>query len=453
MTSEWFMATEIADLLSITKQGVISRASREQWTYRTKKWRGGPHKEYLLTALPADVQAAYAASVGKDIREFEGELKPVSMPEKKVALTNHNARSNGGAEVIPLEKTSEKRRRTAQARAKLIRVWDASGWNAERFVADLREQLGGKSICQATLYNWLAKYQTYDEAGLVPQYKARGGYGAGLDERTKGLIWAYYLHKNKPSVAHIIRTLDLKEGIRLKPGVVYNYVRYEIPDGVKDYFRRGRKYYHDHYESYIKIDYERYHSMEMVVYDHKTLDFASRVLRGDGWHRVRLVLTAILDKRSRMLLGWWIDEIPSTLTIIRATRMMVERYGCPESGQFDNGKDFTSYWFTGDAWNEQHNVRLGKRERDAVSCVTDDLGMAAHFTWAYHGQSKHIERAFGFFAQEFDKSFESYLGSNTCDRADESHVYLGSFDGAPARPIEELPSVEETRELFGKFAG
>jgi hypothetical protein len=63
--------------------------------------------------------------------------------------------------------------------------------------------------------------------------------------------------------------------------------------------------------------------MQCAVCGHKTLDFASRVLRGGEWHRAQLVLTAATDKRSRMILGWWIDEIPSTVTIIRATRMMV----------------------------------------------------------------------------------------------------------------------------------
>jgi PAS domain-containing protein len=87
-----------------------------------------------------------------------------------------------------------------------------------------------------------------------------------------------------------------------------------------------------------------------------------------------------------------------------------------------------------------------------MSSVTGDLGMASHFALPYHGQSKHIERAFGFVAQEFDKSFESYLGSNTSDRHDESRLYTGSFDGAPMRPVEELPTIEETRALFTKFA-
>jgi hypothetical protein len=150
---------------------------------------------------------------------------------------------------------------------------------------------------------------------------------ASLDNRTKELIWFYFLHKNKPAVAQVIRKLDEKEGIKVNENIVYRYIKYEISDAVKDYFRRGQKYYHDHYEPYISMDYTRYHAMQMAVYDHKTLDFASRIQRADGWHRVRLVLTCIIDKRSRMILGWWIDEVPSTLTIIRATRMMVEKYG------------------------------------------------------------------------------------------------------------------------------
>jgi hypothetical protein len=84
--------------------------------------------------------------------------------------------------------------------------------------------------------------------------------------------------------------------------------------------------------------------------------------------------------------------------------------------------------------------------------VLEDLGMAIQYTEPYRGQSKNIERFFGFMAMEFDKSFDSYLGSNTADRTDQSRVYLGSFEGAPARPIEELPTVEETRTLFARFA-
>jgi transposase InsO family protein len=458
MIDKWLTLNEIAELLSRTKVRIVQRAQDERWPYREYTVRGGKERRYRIKDLPADIQTAYAGSLNISLEELKNMLNPPAIGEKKVVLANYNGRL-GGEEPPPLERANDKKRRTARLRAKVIHAWDATGWNAEKFVfeynagtivADLRAELGGKPISKSTLYNWTGKYQSHDEAGLVPQYKDRGGCGASLDKRTKELIWFYYLHKNKPSVARVLRKLAEKEGIEVKPTKVYRYIRYEIPSSVKDYFRKGKKYYHDHYESYIVIDYTRYHAMQMVVYDHKTLDFASRVKRADGWHRVRLVLTCIIDKRSRMILGWWIDEVPSTLTIIRATRMMVESYGCPESGQFDNGKDFTSSWFSGDAWNEQHR-RFGTKERNTISCIIDDLGMAAHFTEPYHGQSKHIERAFGFFAAEFDKAFESYLGSNTSDRHEESRLYTGAFEGAPARPIEELPTIEETRALFAKF--
>jgi transposase InsO family protein len=460
MMDKWLTSKEIAPLLNLKTNSVNVRAKREHWPYRSYAVRGGKERRYHIKDLPAEIQTAYAESQAVSLEELQSRLKPAPVCKKKVALANYNGRSGGvGDEPPPLEKADKEKRRTANLRAKVIRAWDETGWNVEKFVSEynagniasnLRAELGGKTISKSTLYNWMSKYQNHDEAGLVPRYRDHGGHGASLDKHVKDLIRFYYFRKNKPAVAQVIRKLE-KENIVVNPGTVYRYIRHEIPRADKDYFRKGKKYFHDNYESYIPIDYTRYHAMEMAVYDHKTLDFASRVKRADGWHRVRLVLTCIIDKRSRMILGWWIDEVPSTLTIIRATRMMVETYGCPESGQFDNGRDFTSYWFSGDAWNDQHN-KFGTKERNTVSCVTDDLGMATHFTEPYHGQAKHIERAFGFFAGEFDKSFESYLGSNTSDRHDESRLYTGAFDGAPARPVGELPTVEETRALFGKFA-
>jgi hypothetical protein len=406
MISKWLTVQEIAGILHISDRWVCKRGVKENWRSRNEKGNGGIHKIYQVTSLPEDVQTAYAASLALPLQELQNQLAPKEQHTKKVVLVNHSARSGDDGQVIPMEAADSNKRRIANLRVKIIRAWDDSEMSATEFLreyntgkiaADIRAELGGKTICQATLYNWLAKYQNHDAAGLLPKYKDRGGHGASLDKRTKELIWFYYLHKNKLSVAQVIRSLEEKEKIAASEPVVYRYIRHEIPNSVKDYFRKGAKYFHDHYESYIKIDYSRYYSMQMAVYDHKTLDFASRIEKADGWHRVRLVLTCILDKRSRKILGWWIDETPSTVTIIRATRMMVEKYGCPDSGQFDNVKDFTSCWFTGDAWNEQHNT-FGKRERTMISCITDDLGMASHFTEAYHGQSKHIERAFGFFA-------------------------------------------------------
>jgi transposase InsO family protein len=459
MISKWLSAKEIAEFTGKAKRVINRRAVEECWVSRSVPVRGGYRRLYQLSGLPEDIRSAYAESLEVSFEALQSRLKPAVIVEKKAFLANHNGRTVSAGDVPPLEKVSADKRRVANLRVKVLLAWDASGKSAERFLfeynagniaSEVRAELGGKTICQATLYNWLAKYQNHDEAGLAPKYKGRGGNGASLDEHTKSLIWFYFLHKNKPTVAQVLRKLE-NENIEVSESVVRRYINSEIDEGTKAYFRKGKKYFHDHFECHVNIDYTRYYSMQLVVYDHKTLDFASRVLRDGEWKRARLVLTCVIDKRSRMILGWWIDDVPSTLTIIRATRMMVEKYGCPDGAQFDNGKDFTSHWFTGYAWEEKHN-KFGTKERKAVSCITDDLGCSCQFTEPYHGQSKHIERLFGFIAGEFDKSFESYLGSNTSDRHDESRLYVGSFEGAAKRPIDELPTIEETRALFAKFA-
>jgi len=461
LTNKWLTLNDIAELISLDKSTVIRKAQKESWPYRTYAVRGGKERRYHLLNLPEDVQAAYAASIKVSLTDLQRQLKPDLFPDKKVIIPGYNGRSSTRKETKPFALASKEGREKAHLRAKVIQAYSASGLDPESFAAlyntdqvlpDVRKALNNNTLSKSSLYAWLQRYSTGNEDALVPQYiTRRGGNGASMDKRVKELIWFYYLHKNKPSVASVIRKLEEKEGCTVSEAMVYRYINTEIDPATKIYFREGRKAYHDKCECYVDIDYTRLHSMQWVVYDHKTFDFASRVKKADGWHRVRLFLTCIIDKRSRKILGWHIDEIPSTLTVIRATQMMVERYGCPNGAQTDNGRDFAGYWFAGNAWNEKH-LKFGTNENKAVSSVLEDLGMAVQYTTPYHGQSKNIERLFGFMAKEFDKSFESYLGSNTCDRNDQSRVYLGNFEGAPARLIEELPTLDETRELFARFA-
>ena len=462
MIARYLTSNEIAQLLATTIRWIQQRAQKENWQYRTCAVRGGQERRYLLLTLPEDVQMAYAVSIKTSFEELQKELKPDDIGfNKKVVITGYNCRSRPAREAKPFAQSCRKGREKAHLRAKLIGAWSASGLSPEAFAAkysageivpEIRGALGKKELSASTLYRWMQQYTSGGEDGLAPQYVSRrGGNGASLDDRTKSLIWFYYLNKNRPSAANVIRKLKEKDNIEVGRSIAYRYIGTEISEAAKIYYRQGPKAYKDKCVPYIDIDYTKFHSMQWAVYDHKTLDFASRVMRADGWHRARLSLTCAIDKRSRKILGWHIDETPSTLTIIRATRMMVERYGCPEGAQTDNGRDFTGYWFSGDAWNEQHS-RLGAKDRRVISSVLEDLGMAISYTTPYHAQSKNIERLFGFMALEFDKSFDSYLGSNTSDRHDQSRLYVGSFEGAPMRPIEELPTIEETRLLFAKFA-
>ncbi|MDR2370917.1 MAG: DDE-type integrase/transposase/recombinase [Treponema sp.] len=449
MTDWWLTANDIAQLLSYKdKRPANIRAKKEGWPYRNYKARGGKERRYHLANLPEDIQRAYAAGRNITLDQLKAELlsglKPESPPDPAVK---------------PWEKLHETDRETARLREKVILSWRGSGLTQLDFVAaysaghilpDTRSRIGD-TLTDSTLSRWFRCYEKSGLPGLAPRYDhRRGGHGASLDPAIKGLIRFHYLNRNRYSLRSVQRKLEEKENVRVNYTMLCRYVRCEISAEIRDYFRRGEKYFNDHYQPYLERDYTQYYSMQVAVADHKTFDFVSRVKRGDEWHIVRLSLTCITDMRSRKILGWHIDEVPSTLTIIRATKMMAEQYGCPEAFLVDNGKDFSSYWFAGDSWNEQHR-KAGKRDKGEISSITGDMGTAVQFCTPYRGQSKPIERFFGFLSGEHDKAFKSYTGSNTANRIDELKLYWGSFDGKKKIPIEELPTIEEVRAIFAEF--
>jgi putative transposase len=447
MIDKWLTANEIALLLSREPRTILWMAKKDEWPYRSYAARGGKERRYPLEKLPEKIQAAYAASIGSTLEALKDQAVKSGCPSDPA--------------VKPLEKCAAADRETARLREKMLLEWEKSGltqlafcaaYNSGHILQTVRARMG-EDLSDSTLSRWLQRYKKSGTAGLAPRYEhRRGGSGASLDDHVKGLVCFYWLNKNRISVRKTQRLLEEKENIKVNYSLLSRYIRNEIDGASKALLRKGEKYFHDHCEVYTERDYTLFHSMQVVVADHKTFDFVSRVKRADGWHIVRLSLTCITDMRSRKILGWWIDEVPSTLTIIRAVKMMVERYGCPEEFLVDNGKDFSSCWFAGDAWNEQHR-KFGKKERREVSCILDDLGSLVHFCIPYRGQSKPIERFFGFVAAEHDKSFDSYVGSNTSDRVDETKLYWGNFNGGQKIPVEELPTIEEVRAVFSTFAG
>jgi hypothetical protein len=209
MIGKWLTASEISAFTASDKRVRNRRAVTEHWPSRNEKANGGIRRVCQVSALPADIQTAYAESLKLSLAGLQSQLKPASKHEKKVILANHSARSDYGAEAAPLEKAGAVKRRVASLRAKVLRAWDNSGLNAERFLFEYNEgrvaqearaELGGKTLSQSTLYNWLGKYRHHDGAGLTPKHEGRGGNGASLDERTGEPVRLYCLYKNKPAV-------------------------------------------------------------------------------------------------------------------------------------------------------------------------------------------------------------------------------------------------------------
>jgi transposase InsO family protein len=406
--------------------------------------------------LPEDIQTAYAASIAVSLMELQSQLKPASAPEQKVNIPRYACRAAPKKDVRPVEKTPDAALQIAALRKKIVDAYNASGLKAKDFIAayengvilpEARAELGkyGKLHTQSVFYsNWLNRYAIYGLAGLAPQYaKKRGGAGASLDERAKELIQALYLDPRKPSMASVERGLN-QFGYELSYSIINRYIKTEIPESVKVFYRKGEKAYHDRFDPYIERDYTPLNSMEWGCGDHHLFDF---VITHEG-RIFRPWLTMFIDMRSRTITGWHIDVIPNTLTIMRAFSMSVEKYGLFENMLVDNGKDFKSAWFAGSAWKEKH-TKPEKEALDLIEGVLHDCGTKAHFATPYRGQSKPIERAFRTIIELFSKMRDTYVGSNTVDRPADTKLFWGKINGRDR--IDVTYTLANLREDFSKF--
>jgi transposase InsO family protein len=456
MISRWLSVSEIAELTGISNRWVQKRAECEHWVSRNEKANGGIRRVYQVAALPGDIQSAYAASLKLSLQELQSQLKPASKREKKVDIPRYNGRGAKTKEAKPIDGAADGDLKIAALRRKLIEAYNASGLSVPQFISayengvavpELRERLGrwGKIHSVSNFYeNWLAKYERYGLAGLAPQYARRkGGSGASLDGKAKEIIEALYLDPRKPSIASVER--DIKQfGYEINYTIINRYVNNEIPNSVKVFYRMGEKAYHDRFDPYIERDYTLFKSMEWGCGDHHLFDF---VITHEG-RIFRPWLTMFIDMRSRKITGWHIDVVPNTLTIMRAFSMSTETCGLFEHLLIDNGKDFKSTWFAGNAWKERR-ASPEKETLEQIEGVLHDCGTKAHFATPYRGQSKPIERAFRAIIELFSKSRETYVGSNTIDRPADTKLFWGKINGRDR--IEVTYTLAALREDFAKF--
>jgi hypothetical protein len=155
------------------------------------------------------------------------------------------------------------------------------------------------------------------------------------------------------------------------------------------------------------------------------------VVVNDGGDLVRPWLTAWMDMRSRLIVGWCITgHDPNQNSILSALRGAILEHGIPERLYVDNGKDFDSYVFHGRSkWQRRHGkVQLNPAH---VCGILNHLDVKAKFCWAYHGQSKPIERFFGTLEGGWCHTWPTWIGNSPQTRPEDAWARINAGE-APA---------------------
>jgi transposase InsO family protein len=291
-----------------------------------------------------------------------------------------------------------------------------------------------KNTSATALYRQRQRFLEGGLTALVRHERRDKGRSRTLDEADRLALASLYLKEGNARATH--REFR-RQHRRIGYDVVKRYVR-TLPQPVVSRALAGSKEFNDGQLPYWPRDYDKLQPNDVLVFDHTQFD-----LFVNAWGKAaRPWLTAIMDMKSRHIVGWCLSLQPDSLTIASALRMAVLECGVPQAVYLDNGKDFRSHYLSG-AGRSIGRIDLPGEARG----LFEELGVRIIYATPYHPQAKSIERWFGTLHRQFDAGWNSYCGGNpakrpeTCQPLLDEHkdcVAAGNPEASPLPRIEAL---------------
>jgi len=306
---------------------------------------------------------------------------------------------------------------------------------AARVVNEAKRDDATLKISVRSLYLWRSKaHRAGGVAGLVDKYTGPGERAHRSAEAVE-YFYSLYHTENKLSAAWCHRCTRREAQRRgwewpETEAATRAWLKRHDDLAFSYLMRYGKSAWSNRYMPHLTMDWGAIPPGHMYVADHKQCDFWAQWKGG----LVRPWLTAVMDCRSRLIVGTHLGPAPHTESILCAFAAAFRDHGLPNVMKLDNGKDFTSRAITGyskaerarlqaalklpdDAFNEfvdkrAHDIALDKRWDGMLTALDIDLKLAR----PYEPWSKPIERWFGTFNEQCAKLFATWCGDKPQDR-------------------------------------
>ena len=403
---------ELATIKGCTKQYVRRLAQTGKLPFTEKADAANNRKEYLfdIDQMDEKIRERYYNSKRKEL-----EIAPPKTVEKQ--------RSKAVAK--PFEEYTENERQQAADWIKILKIWEMYRNKSNRkkadtdllFVAKMQLEHPEIDISTDILYRKYAAYKNGDIEGLIDK---RGGWNKGHTDIPKHILDAFlyfYLDERRLPVSRCYQLMiewvtefypqDLD---KIPSERSFRRQTEKLPQAVIALMRYGEKAFTDKYIPYIERLYDDLQANDVWIADNHTFDFITYCDNGQKTHR--MYLTAFLDAKSGVLVGWNLTEQPDSHSTLLALRHAITRFGLPKSVYFDNGSEFLTH----DIGGRGHRTRKSWNAEDIPPTILDLLGIKMHNAIVRNAKAKPIERTFGTLKNHISRVVETFCGGTILDR-------------------------------------
>lgn len=411
--SEMISATALAEIKGCSLRYIQQLAKNGKLPSIEKADAANNRKEYLfdIDQMDEKTRERYYNSKRKEL-----EIAPTKTIEKQ--------RSKAVAK--PFEAYTENERQQAADWIKILKVWEMYRNKSNRlkadtdllFVAKMQLEHPEIEISTDILYRKYAAYKNGDIEGLIDK---RGGWNKGHTDIPKHILDAFlyfYLDERRLPVSRCYQLMiewvtefypqDLD---KIPSERSFRRQAEKLPQAVIALMRYGEKAFTDKYIPYIERLYDDLQANDVWIADNHTFDFIT-YCENNAQKTHRMYLTAFLDAKSGVLVGWNLTEQPDSHSTLLALRHAIKRFGVPKSVYFDNGSEFLTH----DIGGRGHRTRKTWNADDIPPTILQLLDITMHNAIVRNAKAKPIERTFGTLKNHISRVIETFCGGTILER-------------------------------------
>lgn len=412
---DYLKVAEVAELKGCTERYIRKQIYNDQLTAVELPNASNNRKEYgiPIDALPENLKAKYYAR-----KRIELGLQP---ERKETTKTAYKKPLN--AVKRPLESFTEEERKEIVFWTELIKEWlrirDASKHKVETdklFIAKCKLEHPDIAISEDILYRKYNAYRNNDTESLLGK---RGGWNkgnTGIPQHILDGFMYFYLDTRRPPLSRAYQlTIDwtrefYPEDLQLIPSErSFRRQAEKLPDAVIKLMRYGEKALSDSCIPTVERWYEDLNANDVWIADNHTFDFHTI---GEGGKVHRLYLTAFIDAKSGVMVGWNLTEQPDSHSTLLALRHGILRFGVPKSIYVDNGSEFLTH----DIGGRGHRTKKSRNKDEQPPTILELMGIEMHNALVRNAKAKPIERTFYTFKNHVSKMIETYCGGTILER-------------------------------------